>query len=363
MTDFKLSVYVRNKYYTPSNYYRVVQYMERIEGDIEINEGLTDKNYLKYLQSKKNRNFVVRNFMNVFYYMMILTRLLYFLCKDIISAPKYTIVSKSFCPKYTPYFIIFLLWVLSKRTKIIWDFDDNIFISGEISNKQAIFLQKNAWKIIVTNDFLSEKIDVSYRDKILLLPTSDIDNYIYDLEETNKYRLELLSEKIVLVWLGTSGNLPMLESVVSIIDQYSINHPKEIELKVICDSRLNLKTQKLKISNVNWKRKEVVEHLKKSHIGLMPLVNNEITKGKGGFKLIQYLSSGLPVVGSAVGYNKEVINEEVGALVLDSEWGEVINQITLTNETWLEMSKNAQKRWNSKFSAKRNLETWISILK
>jgi glycosyltransferase involved in cell wall biosynthesis len=42
-------------------------------------------------------------------------------------------------------------------------------------------------------------------------------------------------------------------------------------------------------------------------IGLMPLPNNEWTKGKCSFKMLQYMACCIPVIVSPVGMNSEVL--------------------------------------------------------
>ena len=49
-----------------------------------------------------------------------------------------------------------------------------------------------------------------------------------------------------------------------------------------------------------------------SHIGLMPLIENEFTKGKCAFKAVQSIGCGLPVILSDVGMNKDVIEKGNG---------------------------------------------------
>ena len=49
-------------------------------------------------------------------------------------------------------------------------------------------------------------------------------------------------------------------------------------------------------------------------IGIMPLVNTPWENGKCGFKLIQYMACGVPVIASPVGINSQIVTNEVGFL-------------------------------------------------
>ncbi len=47
--------------------------------------------------------------------------------------------------------------------------------------------------------------------------------------------------------------------------------------------------------------------LQQLDIGIMPLPNAPWERGKCGYKLIQYMSCGMPVVASAVGVNADIV--------------------------------------------------------
>lgn len=100
-----------------------------------------------------------------------------------------------------------------------------------------------------------------------------------------------------------------------------------------------------------------------AHIGLMPLMDSEFTKGKGGFKLIQYLSAALPIIGSNVGFNKAVCDDSVGKL-LDDIYNK--DDLLLTIKTiinnWESLSLNALEKWNQNFSFEKSLNFWKKIL-
>jgi glycosyltransferase involved in cell wall biosynthesis len=62
----------------------------------------------------------------------------------------------------------------------------------------------------------------------------------------------------------------------------------------------------------------------------MPLLDNLWTRGKGGFKLLQYMAAGVASVASPVGINAEIIHHgENGLLARDaSEWEDGLRRVT-----------------------------------
>jgi glycosyltransferase involved in cell wall biosynthesis len=99
-----------------------------------------------------------------------------------------------------------------------------------------------------------------------------------------------------------------------------------------------------------------------AHIGIMPLADTEFTRGKGGFKLVQYISVGLPCVASNVGFNKLVLNEHCGFLAeSEQQWRDAIMQLA-NPDIWQQFSTAAFKQWNSNFSFDKNLAIWDEAL-
>jgi glycosyltransferase involved in cell wall biosynthesis len=66
-----------------------------------------------------------------------------------------------------------------------------------------------------------------------------------------------------------------------------------------------------------------------SDIGLAPLPDNRFTRGKCGFKILQYAATGLPVVASSVGINAEYVNDGVTGFQAAgiSEWVKKVGRV------------------------------------
>lgn len=89
-------------------------------------------------------------------------------------------------------------------------------------------------------------------------------------------------------------------------------------LHVICNKLLEYQPSHLIVDNTLWSRDVAKEMIHRSYIGIMPLTNTISSKGKGRFKIVQYMSAGMPAVVSAIGYNSEiVVNGKTGYLVDD----------------------------------------------
>ena len=365
----KISIYVRNKEITPSSYYRIVQYAKHFDGKVYIRDIAPKKIYEKHLNFDKSKR-VRYLFIGVVYYIAMLFRAMYYLLIDCKNRPEYLIVSKTFCPRYTPLLLRALVNNVSKNSKTYWDFDDYIFESGEISKKQASILERNSKSIIVTSNFLKSKISSKYQNKVVILPTTDGDLQGFNKLDLEKKRKSTFVFEIKLVWVATSGNIPHLTKILDILDitaaKIQKDYNKDLLLTIVCNKPVKKEVAHLKIRYVKWTREVAKEEIYKAHIGIMPLIYEEYSLGKGGFKLVQYISTALPVIASNVGFNNEVVTTNCGILVSDREdndgWMDAIIQVTSSWEVWKVYSEESFKQWNNNFSYDNNLNRWKQLL-
>lgn len=361
----KIAIYIRSKDISPSGYYRILQYTDKLEGRFYLHNILPPSYYKYYLKYKHIS--ILSPFFNAITYMLMYVRCLVFLTIDSVRRIDIIIVSRGLLPKYFLFPISYLFKNLLHIVKLlIWDFDDDILLSGEISRVEYDFLSKNSNHIFVTHNYLAEKISCEYRDKVVIIPTTDGDFLHINIDLVLNIREDVFKKELRLVWTGSAVNLVHLSAAIPALDAcaqvYIEKYKKSIILNVCSSEPLLCTADFLTINNVSWSRQAAVELIEYSHIGIMPLLPSEYSLGKGGFKLIQYMAAGLPIIGSNVGFNRTVIKENFGLLIDNiaeqKEWMNALELFGVDFESYRNAAICSLKEWNNFYHTRSNLEIW-----
>ena len=216
---------------------------------------------------------------------------------------------------------------IKKKAKILcYDFDDALMyedsskgaVGSKRREKRFQSIIKTADIIIAGNEYLADKAGIS-SSRTTIIPTN-IDTNVYFPINKKEH------DKIILGWIGTKSTLIYLGIIEHLLNNILTNF-KNVSFKVVCDdfSGLNIPDAIMK----KWSIEEEVLDLQSFDIGLMPLSDDRWTRGKCGFKIIQYMAVGIPVVCSKVGANRKIITEgTTGFLAHSSEfWQEYLNQL------------------------------------
>jgi len=228
----------------------------------------------------------------------------------------------------------FFEWIITKlfNKHVIYDLDDGIWqINENTSNRITRFLKfpnkvNNIikWANMVaagSPNILSYCQSLNANCK--LIPT------VVDLKKHHNQQIQIIEKlKYVVGWTGSHSTLTYLAEIQpQLLEAYSKN---PFKLVVICDRAPQFSFPELEF--IQWNAENEITDLLNFDIGIMPLPNNNWTKYKCGFKLIQYMALGIPAIASAVAVNKEIGDADKNAILLleEQSWASALNEI-LTN--------------------------------
>ena len=200
------------------------------------------------------------------------------------------------------------MWLRRNSRKIIYDFDDAIMYSpnrpGRNSPSHLNSFRRTAKLadvVIAGNSYLADHAQ-KFNTNVKILPTG-LEVKAYGIETKVKD-----DSRIRLVWIGSKSTLQYLAEIKPALEQIGLRYDN-VTLRIICDDFFDLKN--MEVEKCKWSLEKQAEDLTTSHIGLAPLPDNRFTRGKCGFKILQYQAADLPVIASPVGVNSEYVRNGV----------------------------------------------------
>ncbi|UCD54808.1 MAG: glycosyltransferase family 4 protein [Candidatus Omnitrophota bacterium] len=221
-----------------------------------------------------------------------------------------------------------LLKMLNKN--IIFDIDDAIYLPDRegddfvtrikkyIKKNEVINILKISRIVIVENEYIKRFVS-QYCKEISKLP-GPIDTERFFVR--NKKGLD----RVVIGWIGspaTTSYLHMLDNVFRDIKRkYDFVKFRFIGLG-------KYKNPPVEFERIDWNSETEVGSLQGFDIGIMPMPDNEWTRGKLGCKMLQYMAVGIPAVVSYTPTNAEIIDDgENGFFVTkENEWTDLLSML------------------------------------
>lgn len=253
----------------------------------------------------------------------------------------------------SPYYELFLKNIL--RKKLIFDFDDALWCMYGSYDKGIEEIIKISDHIIVGNEYLYN-FAIKYNNKVTILNT---------IIDTDKYKANEKIKKttINICWMGTKPGIEYLLKFEDVFLSIKRNYKDKVNFYIICNSKPKFKKFDQFIY-LKWSQKIEDKILNISDIGLMPLIDDEFTKGKCGFKLIQYGAYSIVSVTSPIGINTKIIKEGInGYFAKDAkEWISKINYLIDNKLALVKMKRNSRKIIDNQYSLKVKIKDFVKLL-
>lgn len=257
-------------------------------------------------------------------------------------------------------------WIFKKiGKKIIYDLDDAIYIrNASPANRFLKYLKypskiKNILKIadhvITCNEYLAVYAS-KYNKNVTVIPTS---------VNTEKFtpKIKEAAGDITIGWIGSYSTGRYLEELRSVF--YCLAKQYKFVLKIIGAGEVGIESQGINLIKLDWSLADEIQQFQSLDIGVYPLPDNEWTRGKTGFKTIQYMSVGIPCVVSNVGTNRCIVQDGVNGYLAKTEedWVEKISKLIEDAELRKKIGLAGRRTVEEKFSLKVNALKNLEIIK
>lgn len=324
---------------------RFLQYGEHLkkEGvDLTIFPLLDDK-YLDvtYRGGRPNRTWLARQYLNR--------------AANIAKILKSSDVVWVYCESFPYLPSVFERAIFATRSSVIFDFDDAIFhkydmhpnllIRSALSEKLKPLIARSA-RCFCGNRYLLDYA-AQWNAECTIVPT------VVDCEHFAPAKEMRVSRRCAVGWIGTPSTwqeymapiLPMLAELSRRLnlDMYALG----AEISNAAGSN---------VRHVVWGEDKEVPFLRSLDIGIMPLNDSPWARGKCGYKLIQYMAVGLPVIASPVGVNTEIVDHGVNGFLAATpeDWRSAIATLAADPGLRTRMGRAGRKKVEEQYS----LQTW-----
>jgi glycosyltransferase involved in cell wall biosynthesis len=251
-----------------------------------------------------------------------------------------------------PWFPLWFELALLRGVPYILDYDDAVFHhydSHPIALVRHIFgsrldgLMSRSAMVVGGNSYLAQRARNAGARRVEVVPTViDLERYPVKADAIADHGDRLPS----LVWIGSPATVHYLQVVADALRQLAERVP--FVLRVIGGEA---EIPGVQVELIKWTEETEVTSIAAANVGIMPLLDSPWERGKCGYKLIQYMACGLPVVASAVGVNSEIVEHGGNGFLASTqdEWVSALERLLVDQGLRKRMGKAGRHRVESMY--------------
>jgi glycosyltransferase involved in cell wall biosynthesis len=227
----------------------------------------------------------------------------------------------------------------------VFDVDDAIWVhrGGGFARRLARLCDH----VTCGNRFLAEEFS-RWNPNVSVLPTPvDTDKFQPPMKPSN-------GNRPIIGWMGLSKGLAYFSAIEGALVEVLRRHPGAV-LRVVSDSAPRFaKIPAEQVEYIRWSAENQAALMQEMTVGIMPLENTPVCRGKCSFKMLQYMACGIPAVVTPIGMNEEVLQAGTVGLgaASEAEWESALNMLLDDAELRQRMGQAGRKLVVEQYSVK-----------
>lgn len=255
-------------------------------------------------------------------------------------------------------------FAMSRFRATVLDFDDAWFARYEGASKfPARLLQTRLAQIIakadivtVANDYLADEVSARGARNVRIIGQA------IDAEYYRPRDQSVRGAKVTIGWIGTPLNAAQyLPPVVDALNRLARDYDCRILL-----IGAGTEVPDLQAERREWSEATELSDLQQFDIGIMPLTDTVWNRCKSGYKLVQSMACGQVAVGSAVGFNNNLIDHGIDGLLVDTHnnnWFDVLKQVVRDERLRLQLGDAARQKVLRKYPVRKRSDELIALFR
>jgi glycosyltransferase involved in cell wall biosynthesis len=248
---------------------------------------------------------------------------------------------------------------------IIYDFDDAIWspaqawINGIFSRLhfpgKTSTICKLATAVTTGNEFLAQY--ARKRNESVAIVPSSIELAEYPcIPEANE------PDKFIVCWTGSTSTLVHFERARPALERLAQSLP--LVVKVICSKPPDRPIEGAEMRFVAWSAEQEACDVADCHVGIMPLPDDEVSRGKCALKALQYMATGRPVVVSPVGVNSTIVRSGENGFLASSvdQWIDALKALAENAGLRASMGRQARRTVEQGYTAQLSAAKFAAVI-
>ena len=233
-----------------------------------------------------------------------------------------------------------------------YDIHPSVLVRRTLGGKLAPLLL-GARAITAGNTYLAAYAESAGARDVRIVPT---------LVDVSRYRVEgdPGPGEFRIGWIGSPSTAVLLSLVRDPLERLA----QELPLRLVTIGAGRSPEIDVPTEAHPWSEDTESSLLASIHVGIMPLQDEPWQRGKCGYKLIQYMACGRPVVASPVGVNSDIVTADVGYLATDAQdWYAALRRLADDRMLRVQLGLAGRRAVETKYSLQAAAPGLIDLLK